>query len=215
VPIPEVKLPVAVRPTTPARLVVLVSGAGTLLQALLNAAAGDYPARVVAVGSDLVNAAALERSTAAGVSNFVVPVGDFPNRAEWDLALTAAVAAYEPDLVVLAGFMRLVGPEFLARFDGRAINSHPALLPAFPGAQAVAAALAHGVRVTGTSLIFIDAGVDAGPIIAQVAVPVLDGDDEAALHERIKQAERSMLVEQVARLVRNGWTIEDRKVSVP
>jgi phosphoribosylglycinamide formyltransferase-1 len=183
---------------------------------LLNAAAAeDYPARVVAVGSDLVNAAALERANAAGVSNFVVPVGGFPTRAEWDLALTAAVAAHDPDLVVLAGFMRLVGPEFVARFDGRAINSHPALLPAFPGAHAVADALAHGVRVTGTSLIFIDAGVDSGPIIAQVAVPVLEGDDEAALHERIKQAERSMLVEQVARLVRNGWTIEDRKVSVP
>ena len=207
---------ISVKPALPASVVVLASGAGTLLQALLDATAdASYPALVVAVGSDVPGARALERARAAGVESFVLSPGDFPTRTEWDSALTEAVASFEPDLVILAGFMRLVGEAFLARFGDRTVNMHPALLPAFPGAHAVRDALAHGVSIAGTSLIFVDAGVDAGPIIAQEAVPVLPGDDEGSLHERIKVVERSLLVGQVARMARSGWSIKDRKVSVP
>jgi len=187
-----------------------------LLQALLDATADpSYPARVVAVGSDVPAARALERARDTGVEAFVLAPGDFATRTDWDSALTQAVASFEPDLVVLAGFMRIVGEAFLAKFADRTVNMHPALLPAFPGAHAVRDALAHGVGIAGTSLIFVDAGVDSGPIIAQEAVPVLPGDDEESLHERIKVVERSLLVGQVARMARSGWTIEDRKVSVP
>jgi len=203
------------RPVAPARVVVLASGSGTLLQALLDAVNSNYPAEVVAVGSDTALAQALARAKSAGVQQFVVAPGEFPTRVQWDAALAAKVAEYEPDLVVLAGFMRLVGSQFLARFGGRTINSHPALLPAFPGANAVADALAYGVAVTGASLIFVGAGVDDGPILSQVPVAVHLDDDESSLHERIKQAERALLVEQVARLASFGWTIDERKVSVP
>ena len=207
---------ITVQPKDPARIVVLASGAGTLLQALLDAAnSATYPAHVVAVGSDRSHAGALDRAVQANVPRFVLPMANYPDRAEWDLALSDAVAEYQPDLVVLAGFMRLVGPAFLARFGGRTLNTHPALLPSFPGAHAVADALAYGVQVTGSSLIFVGPGVDDGPILAQVAVPVRPGDDVDVLHERIKQYERTMLVEEVARLVRSGWAIDDRKVSVP
>ena len=207
---------ISVKPALPARVVVLASGSGTLLQALLDATAdASYPARVVAVGSDVPRAAALERAHAAAVDSFVLSPGAFPTRTDWDSALTEAVASFDPDLVILAGFMRLVGEAFLAKFAGRTVNMHPALLPAFPGDHAVRDALAHGVRIAGTSLIFVDAGIDSGPIMAQEAVPVLPGDDEESLHERIKVVERSLLVGQVARMARSGWTIEDRKVSVP
>jgi phosphoribosylglycinamide formyltransferase-1 len=118
--------------------------------------------------------------------------------------LAELVAAYEPDLVVLAGFMKLVGPAFLARFGGRTVNTHPSLLPSFPGAHGPRDALAHGVKVTGATLFVVDEGLDAGPIIAQVAVPVEDGDTVDSLHERIKVAERRMLTETVGRLVREG-----------
>jgi phosphoribosylglycinamide formyltransferase-1 len=128
--------------------------------------------------------------------------------------LTEATVPYAPDLVVLAGFMRLLGPAFLGRFGGRVINSHPALLPAFPGMHGVRDALAYGVKVTGCTLFVVDAGVDSGPIVAQVAVPVLDGDDEAGLHERIKVAERALLVETVGRMARAGWSVNERKVRI-
>src|SRR2546429_1423660 len=179
-----------------ARLVVLVSGTGTNLQALLDAtASADYGARVVAVGADRDGIAGLSRAAAAGVPTFVRRVPDFPGRADWDEALTADCAGFDPDLVVLAGFMKLVGPKFLARFGGRLINTHPALLPSFPGIHPVSDALEHGARVTGCTIFLVDAGTDTGPIVAQVAVPVNDGDDEASLHERIKVAERSLLVD--------------------
>ena len=122
---------------------------------------------------------------------------------------------YEPDLVISAGFMKLVGKHFLARFGGRYVNSHPALLPSFPGMHAVRDALDHGVKVSGCTLFVVDEGVDTGPIIAQRAVPILDGDDEATLHERIKSAERDVLVEYVGRMAREGWTVNGRKVSIP
>jgi phosphoribosylglycinamide formyltransferase-1 len=203
-------------PTTPGRLVVLVSGTGTNLQALLDAcAAPEYGARVVAVGSDRPGIVALGRAEQASVPSFVVPVTDHPDRAAWDRAFTDAVAGYAPDLVVSAGFMKLAGAAFLDRFGGRFVNTHPALLPSFPGMHAVADALEHGVRVTGATLFLVDAGVDTGPIVAQAAVDVLEGDDEAALHERIKTSERAMLVDAVGRMARSGWSVHGRKVTIP
>jgi phosphoribosylglycinamide formyltransferase 1 len=203
----------------PARLVVLVSGSGTLLQALLDAVAERgpraYGAEVVAVGADRHNIEGLRRAERAGLPTFVRRLKDYPSREDWDRALTEAVAGYEPDLVVSAGFMKIVGAEFMARFGGRYINSHPALLPSFPGAHPVRDTLAHGVKVTGCTVHFVDAGVDTGPIIAQEAVEVRNEDDEASLHERIKIVERALLVETVGRLAREGHTIEGRKVSIP
>jgi phosphoribosylglycinamide formyltransferase-1 len=203
----------------PARLVVLVSGSGTLLQALLDAVAERgpqaYGAEVVAVGADRDGIEGLRRAERAGLPTFVRRVKDHPSREDWDHALTEAVAAHRPDLVVSAGFMKIVGEDFLARFGGRFINTHPALLPSFPGAHPVRDALAHGVKVTGCTVHFVDAGVDSGPIIAQGAVDVRDEDDEATLHERIKDVERTLLVEIVGRLARDGHTIEGRKVSIP
>ncbi|RGC70596.1 Phosphoribosylglycinamide formyltransferase [Micromonospora sp. MW-13] len=203
-------------PASVARIVVLVSGSGSNLQALLDAA-GDpaYGARVVAVGADRDGIAGLDRAAAAGVPTFVERVKDHPTRADWDAALTAQVAAHRPDLVVSAGFLKLVGPNFLAAFGDRYLNTHNTLLPAFPGIHGPRDALAYGVKITGATLFFVDAGMDTGPIVAQVAVPVLDDDDEETLTERIKSAERRQLVEQVGRLVREGWTITGRKVTFP
>jgi phosphoribosylglycinamide formyltransferase-1 len=199
----------------PARLVVLVSGAGTTMQALLDACADPaYGVQVVAVGSDRADAGGLGRAQRAGVPTFVEPVQAHPDRAAWDAALTARVAELQPDLVLLAGFMKLLGEAFLARFGGRTFNTHPALAPSFPGTRAPADALAYGVKVTGATLFVVDAGVDTGPVVAQRAVEVLDDDDVASLLERIKQAEREMLVEVVGRLARDGWTVVDRKVTI-
>lgn len=194
-----------------ARLVVLVSGAGTNLQALLDACADEsYGARVVAVGADRDGCAALDR--ARGIPTFTHRVKDFPERAHWDRALAGSCAAFRPDLVIAAGFMKLVGPACLAAFGGRFINSHPALLPSFPGMRGVRDALAYGVKVTGCTIFLVDAGVDEGPVIAQGCVPVLDDDDEASLHERIKVAERALLTATVGRMVREGWSVHGRKV---
>jgi phosphoribosylglycinamide formyltransferase 1 len=199
----------------PARLVVLVSGAGTNLQALLDACTDPaYSASVVAVGADRDGIEGLARAERAGVPTFVDRVRDHADRTTWDLAVTETVASYEPDLVILAGFMKLMGPAFLERFGGRVVNTHPALLPSFPGMHAPRDALAHGVRVTGATLFAVDDGVDAGPIIAQVAVPVLAGDDVDTLHKRIKSQEQMMLVEAVGRLVREGYRIDGRKVAI-
>ncbi len=200
------------------RLVVLVSGSGTNLQALLDeiAAVGPeaYGARVVAVGADREGIEGLARAERAGIATFVRKVKDHGTREEWDAALAEAVAAYEPDLVVSAGFMKIVGKEFLARFGGRFVNTHPALLPSFPGAHGVRDALAYGAKVTGCTVHFVDDGVDTGPIIAQGVVEIRDEDDESALHERIKEVERRLLVEVVGRLARNGYRIEGRKVVI-
>jgi phosphoribosylglycinamide formyltransferase-1 len=195
---------------------VLVSGTGTNLAALLDAAdQPSYGAAVVAVGADRDGIAALDRARARGVPTFVLRVDDFASRDEWDAAFADAVAAHEPDLVVSAGFMRLAGPAFLSRFGGRYVNTHPALLPAFPGMHGARDALDYGVRVTGATLFIVDAGVDTGPIAGQVAVPVRDDDDEASLHERIKVEERAMLVDVVGRMAREGWTVTGRKVTIP
>ncbi len=198
------------------QLVVLVSGAGTNVQALLDACVDPaYGASVVAVGADRDNIGGLARAAARGIPTFVVPVGGYVTRAQWDLALTEACAAYKPDLVVSAGFLKLVGPSFLEAFGGRYINTHNALLPSFPGLHGPRDALSYGVKVTGATLHFVDHGVDTGPIIAQVAVPVVDGDTEESLTERIKQAERQQLVDTVGRMVRHGWTVTGRTVTIP
>lgn len=195
-----------------ARLVVLVSGSGTNLQALLDACADPaYGATVVAVGADRDGIEGLARAERVGVPTFVARVGDFGSREEWDAALAAQVAAYEPDLVVLAGFMKLVGGAFLASFGGRTVNTHPALSPSFPGMHGPRDALEYGVKVTGCTLFVVDEGVDTGVILAQSAVPVEDADDVDALHERIKVAERTMLVETVGRMAREGFRVEGRR----
>jgi phosphoribosylglycinamide formyltransferase-1 len=195
-------------------VVVLVSGSGTNLQALLDAGRDpSYPADIVAVGADRDGIEALTRADKAGVPTFVLRVGDFPTREAWDAAFADETAKHEPDLVVSAGFMKLAGEAFLDRFGGRYINTHPALLPAFPGMHGARDALEHGVKVSGCTVFIVDAGVDTGPILAQAAVPVLDDDDEAALHERIKTAERDLLVDTVARMARGGWTVSGRTVS--
>lgn len=192
---------------------VLVSGSGTNLQALIDAAEDPaYGATIVAVGADRTDIEGLRRAERHEIETFVERVGDHPDRAAWDSALADAVAAHEPDLVVLAGFMKLTGPAFLARFGGRTVNTHPALSPAFPGMHGPRDALAHGVKVTGATLFVVDEGVDTGPIVAQVAVPVEDDDDVDSLHERIKTRERAMLVEWVGRLARNPFTITGRRI---
>ncbi|MGH3971544.1 MAG: phosphoribosylglycinamide formyltransferase [Mycobacterium sp.] len=205
--------PLHVPPSAPARLVVLASGTGSLLAALLDAAVADYPARVVAVGVDRACRAA-EIAAAASVPTFTVRLADHPGRDAWDAALTDATAAHSPDLVVSAGFMKILGPQFLSRFTGRIVNTHPALLPAFAGAHGVADALEYGVKVTGTTVHLVDAGTDTGPILAQQAVPVLDDDDEQSLHERIKVTERRLLVEVVAAVVTRGVTWIGRKAII-
>ncbi|HEY0494735.1 MAG TPA: phosphoribosylglycinamide formyltransferase [Kutzneria sp.] len=193
-----------------------VSGSGTLLQALLDAAAtDDYPADIVAVVADRDGIEGLARAERAGVPTHVLKLRDFPDRPAWDQALADLVGTLSPDLIVTAGFMKLLGDPFMDRFGDRVINSHPALSPAFPGAHAVRDALAYGVRVTGCTVFLVDNGVDTGPVVAQEAVPVEAGDDEATLHERIKKVERRLLVDVVARLARAGWTLDGRKVSIP
>jgi phosphoribosylglycinamide formyltransferase-1 len=199
-----------------ARLVVLVSGAGTNLQALIDASTDPaYGAAIVAVGADRDGIVALDRAAAANIPTFTTKVRDFPTRDAWDDALAAACAEYDPDLIVCAGFMKLVGKSFLARYSGRCLNTHPALLPSFPGMHGVRDALAYGVKITGCTVFLVDEGVDAGPVLAQAAVPVHDGDDEATLHERIKVAERTLLVGTVGRMAREGWSVsDDRKVRI-
>ena len=198
-----------------ARLVVLVSGTGTNLQALLDASAEpSFGAQVVAVGADRAGIEGLARAERAGIPTFIRRLADYPDRAGWDQALTDAVTGYRPDLVVSAGFMKLAGPAFLAAFGGRFINTHPALLPAFPGMHGVRDALDYGVKVTGCTVFMVDAGTDTGPVIAQAAVPVRDDDDVAVLHERVKVAERALLVDTVRAMARGGWSVQGRKVKV-
>jgi phosphoribosylglycinamide formyltransferase-1 len=200
---------------SPSRMLVLVSGTGSILQALLDACADPgFGAQVVAVGADREGTGGVDRAKAAGVPTFVRRLADSRDRAAWDKELTQDCAAFKPDLIVAAGFLKLVGADFLAEFGGRMINTHPALLPAFPGIHSVRDALAYGVKVTGCSVILADAGVDSGPILGQAAVPVLDNDDEASLHERIKVAERTLVVATIGRMVREGWSVDGRTVRI-
>ncbi|WP_102145817.1 phosphoribosylglycinamide formyltransferase [Mycobacterium hubeiense] len=205
--------PLRVPPSAPARLVVLASGTGSLLASLLEAAVDDYPARVVAVGADR-DCRALEIAAAAGLPTYSVRLSEYPDRAAWDAAITKATAEHRPDLIVSAGFMKILGPQFLERFIGRVVNTHPALLPAFPGAHAVAESLDYGVKVTGCTVHLVDAGMDTGPILAQRTVEVLDDDDEQSLHERIKVVERRLLVDVLAAVATRGVTWTGRKATI-
>lgn len=187
----------------PHRLVVLVSGTGTMLQALLDATAEPgYPAEVVAVGADRCGTGGSERAHRAGLPMFVECLTDHPDRASWDRALLDRVRAHAPDLVVGAGFMKVVSPAFLDGIGCPMLNTHPSLLPDFPGAYAVRDALAAGVAVTGATVHRVDAGLDTGPVLGRAEVPVRSDDTETTLHERIKTAERRLLVEVVRRCAR-------------
>jgi phosphoribosylglycinamide formyltransferase-1 len=200
----------------PARVVVLVSGSGTLLQALIDATADpEYPARVVGVAADRPGVEGLTRAERAGIPASHLRLADFADRAAWDAALAKAVVAHQPDLVVSAGFMKILGPSFRSAVGAPLINTHPALLPAFPGTRAPADALAYGVKVTGATVHLVDDGVDTGPVLAQAAVPVEPGDDAATLHERIKIEERRLLVATVAALAHHGATVNGREVTIP
>jgi phosphoribosylglycinamide formyltransferase-1 len=194
---------------SPAGIVVLVSGSGTLLQALIDASLDPaYGVRILAVGADRDDIEGLRRAERAGIDTFVCRVRDFPDRGAWDVGLAAEIASRAPDFVVTAGFMKLLGPATLGGWT--ILNTHPALLPSFPGAHAVRDALTHGVKVTGTTAHLVDAGVDTGPILAQRAVVVEDGDTEESLHERIKVQERELLVDLVGRIGRDEVVLPSR-----
>ncbi len=187
------------------RVVVLLSGSGTLCQALLDAIdAGGVDAEVVAVVSDQVHAHGLERARRRGIPAVAHPLAKGADRAAWDAQLRDIVESHHPDLVASAGFMKLLGPAFLERFGGRTINTHPALLPSFPGIHGPRDALRAGVKISGATVFLVDAGVDTGRILLQGAVDVLPEDDVESLHERIKVVERRLLVEAVA-----AWTKEN------
>jgi formyltetrahydrofolate-dependent phosphoribosylglycinamide formyltransferase len=180
----------------PARLVVLASGAGSTLQAILDAShAPDFPGSVVAVGTDRPGTLAQSRAEQRGIPTWMVQLSEQPDRLAFDAAVAEQIAAGEPDLVVLAGYMKVLGPSVVSRF--RIINTHPSLLPAFPGAHAIRDALAYGVRVSGCTVHEVDEGVDTGPILAQAAVPVVDGDDEDSLRARIQATERVLYVQTI------------------
>ena len=181
------------------RIAVLASGRGSNLQALLDAIAdGEVDAEVVAVVSDQADAYGLERARQRGIPAVAHPLPRGGDRARWDRELTELVAGFEPDLVASAGFMKLVGADFLARFGGRTINTHPALLPSFPGMHGPRDALRAGVKVSGATVFVVDAGVDTGKILLQGAVDVRDDDDVESLHERIKVVERGLLIQAVS-----------------
>ncbi|WP_347813875.1 phosphoribosylglycinamide formyltransferase [Allobranchiibius sp. GilTou38] len=200
----------------PVSIVVLVSGSGTLLQALIDATADPaYGVRIAAVGADRSDIEGLARAERAGIATFVCRVRDFPDRHAWDAELADMVAAYDPALVVSAGFLKLVGERFLARYGGRYLNSHNALLPSFPGIHGPADALEYGVKVSGATLFVVDEGVDTGAIVAQTTVPVHGDDTVDALTERIKSVERPQLVDYVGRMAREGFTVNGRKVQIP
>ena len=187
------------------RIVVLVSGTGSNLQAVLDAvASGVLDVEIAAVGADRPGTYGVQRAAEAGYETFVVNFRDYGKRSDWNRALTEKVASYEPELVLSSGFMRIVDEHFINTFEGRYLNTHPALLPSFPGAHGVRDALAYGVKVTGCTVHIADAGVDTGPILAQAAVDVLETDTEETLHERIKVQERRLLLETLGRISAEG-----------
>jgi phosphoribosylglycinamide formyltransferase-1 len=192
---------------------VLASGEGTNLQALLDSVHGRE-AQIVGVASDKPDARALARAGTAGVPTEVFPLGAYADRPARDVAIADWLAGRGVRLVVLAGYMTLLTPDFLARFPRAVLNVHPTLLPAFPGMRSVQQAVDYGVKVFGVTVHLVDEGVDTGPIVAQEAVPVLPDDDEQSLHERIKTSERSMLVEWVGRLARHGFTVRGRSIEL-
>lgn len=190
------------------RIVVLVSGSGTNLQAVIDAVkTGELELEIAAVGSDMPDCGGLQRATTAGIATFAVPLVKGGDRSAWNRELRDAVSDYAPDLVVSSGFMRILGAEFLEGISAPIINTHPAILPSFPGAHAVRDALSHGVKITGCTVHQVDAGVDTGPIIAQEAVRVEPGDDQESLHERIKQQERALLVQTLGGIAAGRITL--------
>lgn len=204
----------AAETTQPTGIVVLISGSGTNLQALIDATQdAAYGVRILAVGADRAGISGLHKAAAAGIPTFVCRVEDHETRADWDAALAERIADHEPAFVVSAGFMKILGQRVLA--DHLVLNTHPALLPAFPGAHAVRDALAAGATVTGCTVHVVDAGVDTGPVLAQSTVEVRPGDTQDSLHERIKAVEHPLLVNIVGRAAREGITVTDGKVSIP
>ena len=200
---------------TPARLVVLVSGTGSNMEAILQASQDSaYGAQIVAVGADREGTRGLEIAEDAGIPTFVEKLSDYADRDAWNLAIRDVVAEYQPDIVVLAGFLKLLGPDFLAAFPYRVINPHNALLPSFPGVHGPADALAYGVKISGATLFIVDPGVDTGAILSQVTCPVLDRDDVDSLLERIKGVEREQLVDCVGTMAREGWWVEGRRAGL-
>ena len=192
------------------RIVALVSGSGSNLQAVIDAInAGELAnVHIAAVGADKHGTGGVDRAQQAELETFVVNFADYPERADWNRALTEKVASYKPDYVLSSGFMRIVDEHFIDTFAGRYLNTHPALLPAFPGAHGVRDALAYGVKITGCTVHIADAGVDTGPILAQAAVEVHEADSVDSLHERIKVQERALLLEVLGKLAR-GVQVED------
>ncbi len=195
------------------RIVVLVSGSGTNLQSLVDADQSVYD--IVGVIADRQDTGGGARARSRGIPTFVVDPADFADRSAWDAALTESVSSLAPDWVVCAGFMRILGESMLTAFPLRIVNTHPALLPSFPGAHGVRDALDYGAKITGCTVHLVDAGVDTGPILAQQAVPIVDDEGEEELHERIKVVERAVLVDIVTRLCASGCTVDGRKVSIP
>ncbi|OPX09783.1 phosphoribosylglycinamide formyltransferase [Gordonia sp. i37] len=196
-------------------IVVMASGTGSLLEALLSRAAEpDAPFVVAAIAVDR-ECRAGEIAARAGIPLVMCRMAEYADRGGWDAALTAQVAEFAPEWIVTAGFMKILGPQFLRRFGGRIVNSHPALLPAFPGAHGVADALDYGVKITGTTVHLVDEGVDTGPVLAQVPVVVEDGDTAESLHARIKSVERVLLADVVTDLVTRGVVIDGRKAHIP
>jgi phosphoribosylglycinamide formyltransferase-1 len=197
------------------RVGVLASGRGSNLQAILDTAADPgYPARVAVVVSDRERAAALERAAAAGVPAVFLNPKDYADRDAYDAALAATLRSYDVDLVCLAGFMRLLSPAFVRAFAGRVLNVHPSLLPAFPGLAAQRQALAHGVKVAGATVHFVDEGLDSGPIVLQASVPVHDGDTESSLSARILVEEHRLLPQAVRLFAEGRLRISGRQVAV-
>lgn len=193
-------------------VVVLASGTGSLFEALLAARDGSF--EIAALVTDNPSAGALRIARDSGVEARVVELANFADRTEWDEALAGAIEEFHPQLVVSAGFMRVLGASVLETFPNRIINTHPALLPLFPGAHAVRDALAAGATETGSTVHVVDAGVDTGPVIAQEPVAIDANESEAALHERIKVVERRLLVDVVTRIAKHGLTVHDRKVTI-
>ena len=209
---PVAENPTDSRPhTQPLNVVVLASGFGSLLQSMLDTL-DSSKVRIVAVGSDK-ECRALQRAKELNIPTFMVPFDEEAkkDRAGWDERFLRAVVKHDPDIVVSAGFMRILGETFVAHFADRIINTHPALLPSFPGAHAVPDALAYGVKVTGTTVHIVDTGVDTGPILAQRSVPVEDDDTVESLHERIKVVERRLLVDVLHSISDRGIVRDGRK----
>ena len=197
----------------PLRIVALASGSGTLVQALIDNL-DSAKVELLAIGADR-DCTALDRAEKAGLPSFKVEyVPKVTDREQWNRDLIAALESWDADLIVSAGFMRIIGAEVVDRFPGRIINTHPALLPSFPGAQAVVDAIEYGVKVTGSTVHVVDAGVDSGPIVAQEAVNVHPSDKVETLHEKIKHVERRLIVQVLHEIAGNGLTIEGRKAQI-